>query len=355
MIRKNNMPNAGKESDLDIRKLKTAAKTNLRTMQKNRNRHPVRQKSRVLKYGATSFSRNIWLSTAATLVMVVTLIILFATIVASVVLTNTANSMREKIDITVFLKPGTDKENLGKLAELLKGDSNVKSVSVSTSEEEMERLIEEKQDSPDVLAALEDEETYKKTLESMQSAIRIKVYNSDDLSGIKNIVNTEILFEQLLDEERVPTYEDTRAKSQIDTITSWARIAKNGGIIFGVVFLTISVLVIFNTVRMSIFSRREEIYMMKLIGANKSFVRGPFIVEAEMCGVISGLIAAILSCAGFNLLSPSLIHWGIDVSSIADIMTSDKMILVFLAFIAVGVIIGLASAHLALLKYMRKA
>ena len=353
MIRKNNMPDAPKESSLNTKELKAAAKSNLKTMQKNRNRHPVRQKSRVLKYGATSFSRNIWLSTAATLVMVVTLVILFATIVASVVLTNTANSMREKIDITIYLKPGTEMKDLEDLAELLSKDPNVKSTTVSTSEDELKRFIEENQDRPTILAPLEDEDTYKETLNSMQSTIRVKVYDPDELSGIKNIVDTEILFGHLLDEERTPTYEANQA--EIATITSWAKIAKNGGIVLGIVFLTISVLVIFNTVRMSIFSRREEIYMMKLIGANKSFVRGPFVVEAEMCGVISGIIAAIISCAGFNILSPKLIGWGIDVSSIAELMTSERLIVIFLIFIAAGIFIGLTSARLALLKYLRKA
>ena len=71
-------------------RLKKVSKKSLKTMQKNRSRHIVREKARVVKYGTKGFGRNIWLSTAATVVMAITLIILFVTVVASVILTNTA-------------------------------------------------------------------------------------------------------------------------------------------------------------------------------------------------------------------------------------------------------------------------
>ena len=76
-------------------KLKNAAKKGLKTMQKTRNKHPMLEEGRILKYGAKGFIRNIWLSTAATVVMAITLIILFVTIVASVILTSTAEMMRD--------------------------------------------------------------------------------------------------------------------------------------------------------------------------------------------------------------------------------------------------------------------
>jgi len=92
MIRKNNLPGSNKE-------LKKTAKKGLRVMRKTSRRHPLREEGRIIKYGTSGFARNIWLSTAATAVMAITLIILFVTVVASVILTNTAEMMRDKIDI----------------------------------------------------------------------------------------------------------------------------------------------------------------------------------------------------------------------------------------------------------------
>ena len=105
---------------------------------------------------------------------------------------------------------------------------------------------------------------------------------------------------------------------------------------------------------MAIFSRREEIYMMKLVGADKGFIRGPFLVEAEICGVIAGLVAGTVSYFGFKVLSPKLAGYGIDVSQINDVLESNQLILVFLLFIAVGMLIGRVSARLAVHKYLNK-
>ena len=92
------------------KKLKTVSKKSLKTMQKTRGHHKVREKARIVKYGTKGFGRNIWLSMAATVVMAVTLIILFVTIVASAILTNTAEMMKDKIDITIYFKPNTPAE-----------------------------------------------------------------------------------------------------------------------------------------------------------------------------------------------------------------------------------------------------
>ena len=72
----------------------------------------------------------------------------------------------------------------------------------------------------------------------------------------------------------------------LKTVGDWVHLASIGGSIATVVFVVISSLVVFNTIRMAIFNRKDEIQMMKLIGAERSFIRGPFIVEAVMYGFI---------------------------------------------------------------------
>ena len=332
-------------------KLKKVSKKSLKTMQKTRKRHVVRERARIVKYGTRGFSRNIWLSTAATVVMSVTLIILFVTVVASVILTNTAEMMKDKIDITIYFKPTTSQQNVDKLSTEIKKDSNVKSVETSTAEQEYEKFLIENGDSEEILNILDDEMT-KMMIAKMQATMRIKVYNIDNLDSIKNMVENDELFKQFTDEEMPPTYDVNRA--EINTITSWARMARTGGIILAAVFLVISILIIFSTIRMAIFSRREEIYMMKLVGADRSFIRGPFLIEAEICGVIAGVAAATISYFGFRFLSPRLANYGINVDTINGVLESNQLIIVFLVFIAAGVIIGRVSAWLAVSRYLHK-
>ena len=337
--------------DIEEKNLKKATRKGLKTMRKTHAKHPLREEGRIIKYGTKGFARNIWLSTAATVVMAITLIILFVTVVASVILTNTAESMRDKIDITIYLKPNTSTEVLSELTEIISSDNNIKNVVTSTSEEEYEKFVAENADSKDILEIMDDE---MKTMmiSKMQATMRIKVYNVDNLDSIKELVETNELFNKYIDAEMSPTYDVNQA--EIATITSWARIARTGGLILAIVFLVISILIIFSTIRMAIFSRREEIYMMKLVSADKRFIRGPFLIEAEICGIIAGLIAATVSYFGFMALSPKLTGYGINVDTIVEVLKSNQLILMYLAFIAGGVIIGRVSARLAISKYLHK-
>ena len=283
--------------------------------------------------------------------MSITLIILFVTIVASVILTNTAEMMKDKIDITIYFKPNTSQETLDELTSTISADENVKSVETSTSEEEYKKFLAENEGSDDILNILDDE-MEKMMIGKMQATMRIKVYDVDNLDSIKSIVSDNELFSANTDKDMPPTYDVNRA--EIGTITSWARMARTGGIILAAVFLVISILIIFSTIRMAIFSRREEIYMMKLVGADKNFIRGPFLVEAEICGVIAGLVAGTVSYFGFRFLSPKLANYGINVDSINNVLESNQLILVFLVFVVAGMLIGRVSARLAVSKYLHK-
>ena len=336
----------------DEKDLKKNSKRGLKVMRKSHEFHPIRNEGRILKYGAKGFSRNIWLSVAATIVMAITLIISYVTITASVILSNTAETMREKIDITIYLKPNTSLEDLNKLKETIEKDANVKSVVISTSKEEYEKFLSENQDSEEIIDVM-DEEMSELMISKMQATMRLKVYDVDNLDSIKEIVETDDGFVAAVDEEKAPTYDVNQV--EIATITSWAKIARTGGLILAIVFLMISVLIIFSTIRMAIFSRREEIYMMKLVGADKRFIRGPFLIEAEISGMIAGIIAAMVSYVGFMFLAPKMAGYGIDVSAITDVLNSNQSVLVCAAFVLLGVLIGRISSRLAVQKYLHKA
>lgn len=326
-------------------------KAHLKTLVENSNVSRMRNAGRVMKYGVSSYTRNIWLSIAATLVMTITLVILMITVFASLILSATADTMRQKIDITVFFTPGTAPETLASLATKMEAEDNVTHVEIASSEAEYQNFINDNADNAELMAALQDESMYELMLNTMQATMRIKVANPNDLTGVRYLVEHDIEFQNHLDSEKEPTYNVNQA--EIETINSWATIAKNGGLILGTVFLVISILVIFNTIRMAIFSRREEIYMMKLVGADTGFIRGPFLVEAEISGIISGLLATTLAVIGFRFLEPHLSGYGIDVSAVAELLGSNLLVAVYGIMIVIGMIIGTISARLAIKKYLK--
>lgn len=166
--------------------LKMATKKGLKMMHKNKGRHPIRKESRIVKYGAKGFLRNFWLSSAATAVMSITMIILFITIVASVILTNTAEMMKDKIDVTIYFKPNTSDEALAELTKVISTDKNIKSVSVSNSAEEYEKFLQENAESEEIVNVL-DEEMKNLMISKMQATMRIKVYDIDNIDSIRKL------------------------------------------------------------------------------------------------------------------------------------------------------------------------
>ena len=326
----------------------------LKSMSQGNRNHPFRNLKRILKYGIIGFCRNIWLSLTASLVMTITLTLLFLTLAASTVLNTTADAMREKIDITIYFKPETEEKALKSMADTMRKDDNVKSVEISTSEEEFQKFIDENKDNQAIIDTVSDEDMKKVMLSEMPSTMRVKVYDANDLSSIKDIVNKNKEFEKNLSDKKgkEPTYDTNDAA--IDTIASWSNIAKNGGLTLCAIFLFVSILVILNTIRMAIYSRSEEIYMEKLIGADGSFIRGPFLVEAMISGFFAGIFAGGVGLVLINVLAPKLQSYDIDVSNVMDVITSYRVAYIFLGLSAVGMVIAYISSRLAIRKYLRK-
>ncbi|MDO5481244.1 MAG: FtsX-like permease family protein [Candidatus Saccharibacteria bacterium] len=325
-------------------------KKNLKTMSKNGSAHKVRSARRITKYGAVSFGRNIWLSIAAILVMTITLSILIVTVVAMNVLNATAEGMKEKIDITIFLNPGTSEEAMAEIVGKLEADPNVKKpVTAMTSKEVADQIVEKESE---IYSQVESDEMYQRLVAESYATVRLNVYDIDNIESLKTMVATDPLFLENVSTAKQPTYDSDR--TEIDTILSWANIAKISGLVLSAVFLGISVLVIFNTIRMAIFSRREEIYMMKLVGADDNFIRGPFLVEAQICGVISGIIAGSLGVVAFHYVEKPLADYGIDMAWASSVFHSNRVVLVYLIVIVLGMIIGTVSARLAVSKYLKK-
>lgn len=336
------------------KKTKNNTLDRLKTMSKNSRGNLMRNNLRILKYGVIGYGRNIWLSITSTFVMTLTLILLFVTIIASIILSSTADRMRDKIDITIFFRPGTEISTLQEMTDIIKKDSNVKSAEYSTSEQEYEKFVEETKKTGDValLATLNDDEMKEVMLKSMQSTIRVKVYNADRLDNIKDIVNMNATFRENIDTKKEPTYNTN--DTAIETIASWSNIAKTGGFALSGVFLIISILVIFNTIRMAIYSRSEEIYMEKLVGADNHFVRGPFLVEAMISGILAGIFSTIIGFLLFGFAAPKLTSYDIDISEISKVIYSPKMCLIALSLIFLGMIIAFSSSRLAVSKYLKR-
>ena len=346
---------AEKEKRVDIgdkKSLKRAAKKGLKTMHKTRQKHPLREEGRIIKYGTRGFKRNFWLSAAATVVMMIALIILFATFAANIVLSDTSDRIiQEKADLVVQLKPGLSDDVIEELKEIISTDKNVKEVEIITAENNYERILKDNQDNADVLEVLDDA-LKEKFISRTQVLMQVNVYKISEMEGIKNILETNELFVENIDKSNASMVEENQMKlAKIERLSVMLRM---GGIILATIFLAVSVMIIYSTIRMAIFSRREEIYMMKLVGAEKRFIRGPFLVEAEISGVIAGILASLVSYFGFMALVPWLDRYEFVTNGVTETLQSNQLAIVVGGIILAGFVVGRVAAWLAVSKYLRK-
>jgi len=301
--------------------------------------------SRVMRYGVRNFTRNAWLTVAATAVMTVTLLIMFITVVASRMLNSTVDKLRENIDVSIYFDPKTDDDTLRVLAGNMRFVDNVKEVTISSSQNEYDKFVEDNKGDTNLIKTIADIEV------NFPAVMHVKLNDLDNLNPIRDMVEGDSQFQKWIYARRLPTYAGDQQQT-INKIANWASLAQRGGLIAGTIFLIISILVIFNTIRMAIFSRREEIEMMKSVGADKHFIRGPFLIEAEMYGILAAVIATALGYIAFMWLAPGLSNYGVIVTPIQEIMVFWWW-LILAAMIAIGVAIGYVSAWLSSRRYLK--
>ena len=300
---------------------------------------------RMCRYGINNFTRNAWLTIAATAVMTITLLIIFSTAIASSVLANSVTELSKKVDMSIYLKTGTTEEQAKPVTNALQQLSNVEAVTFISSDQAREQNARNNKADQEVLEAINQASN------KLPAVIRINLKDINDTSQLDDFVKTNKALKSVIDENRPPSFAGTR-RSAIENIGRWTNFAQRAGLAASVLFVVISSLIVFNTIRMAIFNRKDEIEMMKLIGADKSFIRGPFIVEAIVYGFIAAVIATGLGILALILSADKLSAYGITIQPTIDYLTTFA-VFVLLGMILLGSLVGTVSALFATRRYLK--
>lgn len=300
---------------------------------------------RMCRYGINNLSRNLWLTLAATAVMTITLLVIFTTVVAQNVLNDSVEVLSKKVDMSIYLKGDTDAMTVDKLMAKIRSLPNVTDVKYISANQSREDFIQRYKSDPKALNAVNN------ATDKFFASIRVNLQDINDTASLDNFVKTEQSLKPHLEPDRPPSFAGERRET-IKSLGKGIDFAQKAGLGASVLFVAISSLIVFNTIRMAIFNRRDEIEMMKLIGANRGFIRGPFIVEAMIYGVIAALIATLL---GFLLViasGPGLEQYGVAIAHTSDALVL-YLPLVILAMCGIGALIGTVSSMLATRKYLK--
>ena len=299
---------------------------------------------RIFRYGVRNFSRNAWLTTAATAVMTITLLVIATTFAARMVFNDTVQQVRQKIDVSVYLKDNVTDDQRQHFIDELKRLPIVTSVDFISKDQA--RAIFQQQNKQDLtqleaLGALEGKNPFPPSL-------KVKTRDPNRLDALNAVINTDAN-KQLQSDP--PSYSGEQ-KLAIDNIAHVSQFLETAGLVTAVVFAIISILIIFNTIRMAIFSRKDEIEIMRLIGAEKYFIRGPFIVEASLYGVLAAIIS-------ISLVYALLLTHGTDLAR-SDIVVNGTImffkrwvVLVVFGQVVIGIVIGIFSSLLAMRRYLK--
>lgn len=325
---------------------KNKAKTDAKAAkQQKRHRRKWITFLRMCRYGVNNFTRNAWLTIAATAVMTITLFTVFLSVVAQSIVSDTVASLRDQVSMSIYIKTDATQEVVDEVSQAVQGLSTVESVTVKSPDQAREEFINDNKDDPDTLDAT------KEAKNKFPWTIGIKVVDINDTSQLSELVETNQLVKDNLDPNLPPSFEGTR-RDVIQTIATAGDFAQKVGVTASIVFASISMLIIFNTIRMAIFNRREEIQMMKLIGAERSFIRGPFVVEAIVYGFFAAILATALGVALLSLTAETIKGSGLSAQHTLDLVTY-YVGFVLLGMILLGALIGIISSLLATRRYLK--
>lgn len=258
-------------------------------------------------------------------------------VVANAVLAN----LQSKIDISVYFKLDASEEDILKVKSQLEKLQEVKGTTYVSQNEALLNFKEKHKDNPVLLQSLEELE-----FNPLEASLNIKAKETNQYASINQFLES-VYYKDLIDKVNY-----LQNKEIIEKLGKIITDVKTGGFGLSILLALIVFLVTFNAIRLAIYSSREEINVMKLVGASKWFIRGPFLVEGLLYGLVATVVTIILLYPFFYFLSPKISSF----LPIGDIFSYFKANLFsfFLLLLGIGVILGGSSSLIAVRKYLKE-
>ncbi len=296
--------------------------------------------SRIFHFGFKNFWRNGWLSTATVAIMTLASIGFLGLIIFGVITNAAATSIQDKIDISVYFNSNTSEDEILNIQQSLEGLSQVASVDYVSQDQALATFQENHASDPTVSQAINELDT-----NPLEASLNIKAKDPSQYGAINDYLSSPDL----------APYIDTISYAQnqdvINRLATIVRDVEIGGWIVTIFLALVAGLVMFNTIRLAIYSNREEIGVMRVVGASNSLVRGPFVVEGMLWGTIAAVISLILVAPTLYFISPYLNEFipGLDIFQ----YFYTHIVQLFLYDLLFGVVIGALSSFWAVRRYLR--
>ena len=276
-----------------------------------------------------SIGSNLSTSFAATMTVLIGMFLLGLLIALGTWVVSWSDHVKDQLEVKVFFVDGVTPKQVNAVGAFLRTDDRIKDYQFVTRAEALERM---QQKYPELTADL--------PTNPLPASYEITPLRAEEVKDLSAAIRAQ----KFAGVERVKDGQQTSKR-----ILQVARVIEVVFLVAVIVLLIASVLLIANTIRLSIFARRREIEVMKLVGATNWFVRGPFMVEGLLCGLLGALAAVVLLLVGKELALPSILGQ-IDSS---DDVRALGFGLTALILLVVGLAVGALGSGLTLRRYLK--
>lgn len=244
---------------------------------------------RIFNAGVKSFWRNGSVSFASILIMLVTLSIAMAIPLSNAILQSTQMQLKNQVDINVYFIKTAEEGQILAFKKSLETINGVSAVFYTSREQALENFKARHQDDADgiILRALEELDG-----NPLLASLTVRAESPSQFQSIA--VSITKLGDQMGDASILKKITYEKNKIAINNLTRFIETSNKLGSVLIIIFALIAVLITFNTIRLAIYTSRDEIAVMRLVGASKGYIRGPFLVAGMLYGVVSTLLVVLI-------------------------------------------------------------
>ncbi len=300
---------------------------------------------RIIKTGFFNFWRNGFVSLSSVVVMVVTLSVIGGLIFLSAILNSALTEIKNKVDINVYFVTSASESEIFALQKTINTLPEVSEVSYTSREKALADFRDKHKNDEITLQALDELGD-----NPLGASLSIRAKNPSQYEGIAKFLTKEGALSSGEDSiiDKVNYFQN---KTAIDRLSKIIDSANRLGYIIIFILAVISVIITFNTIRLAIFFSREEISVMRLVGATAGYIRGPFVVAGIMYGAMAAIITLIIFFPITYWLGGATQNFFIGLNMFSYYLRNFGQF--FLALIGAGAVIGAVSSYLAARKYLK--
>lgn len=289
----------------------------------------------VLKRGVINTSRNRMMGIASIGSVAATLLILGMILIVILNINNMASGTQKQFDrVQAYIEKGTDDATINNIQEEIEKINGVKKVKFFSKEDGLKEMREQLGDKKSVLDGLEEDNP-------LPDSFIVEIKDLEKANGVvKELRKVEGI-------KSVTYYKDT-----VDKLMRAVNVIRTSGLVIIGILILISVFIISNTIKITVAAREKEIGIMKYVGATNGFIRGPFIVEGVLLGIIGSIVAIVVVFSAYNYLFGTVADWNYNVLYSNIISPSDIIVDLVMIFVSIGVGIGTLGSILSLRKYL---